>query len=417
MNNFTSRHQRQAGQTAVIVALIFVVLIAFAGLAIDGGHVYLVNRRAQNATDVAALAAAGQLANAGSFLSGPPTSFSDPALKAAHDLAYANGFPTNFDGACTTSNGTSLTASWYAGGSCGSTTYDTRVTVNSPPQGQMSRACQTAPYNCLQVVISQKIQNYLMGVLGVPITYSTTTAVAYAQPPQNSYNVPPPTALNLYEPGAGCSGTQCFNTGAAPSRTKLSCVGGNCPTFWSRPGTRPVIAGIDGRANNGPNSTAVQSNGAMLIQDVTTFCDPYGGLTCNSGSAVGSQGFAIQGSSPLFCTGFSAGSANGYTSCAPGSQTGLSSVAANETAYSSRGWSPVVNVSGTDCGSLVLNGGPVRPSNSACNPPASEQYTIMPGRYSSIVINHGKYDFEAGLYDIYRHRASEPDQSRPGDQC
>ncbi len=83
------RRRRQAGQTAVIVALTFVVLIAFAGLAIDGGHVYLVNRRAQNATDVAALAAAKQLANAATFLTGPPTSFNDPAVKAAHDLAQS----------------------------------------------------------------------------------------------------------------------------------------------------------------------------------------------------------------------------------------------------------------------------------------------------------------------------------------
>ena len=68
------RRKRQAGQTAVVVALTFVVLIAFAGLAIDGGHVYLVNRRAQNATDTAALAAAKQLANASSFLTSPPSS-------------------------------------------------------------------------------------------------------------------------------------------------------------------------------------------------------------------------------------------------------------------------------------------------------------------------------------------------------
>lgn len=394
------RRRRQAGQTAVIVAMTFVVLIAFAGLAIDGGHVYLVNRRAQNATDAAALAAAKQLANANTFLSGPPAAFNDPAVKAAHDLAYANGFPTNFDGACATSNGTSFTASWYANGSCGSTTFDTRVTVNSPPTAPMSRACQAAPYNCLQVVISQKIQNYLMGVLGVPITYSTTSAVAYAQPPQNSYAVPPPTALYLYEPGVGCTGTQCFNPGAAPSRTKLSCAGGNCPTFWSRPGTRPVIAGIDGRANNSSDTAAVQSNGAMLIQDLTTFCDPYGGLSCPSGSAVGSQGFAIASGSPLFCTGFSSGSANGGTGCGAGAQTGLSTVAGNETVYSPRGWTPTFNFTGSGCGSLVLNGGPVRPSNPLCNGTAAEPYTILPGAYSYIVINHGKYDFEAGAYEI-----------------
>jgi len=56
-----------------------------------------------------------------------------------------------------------------------------------------------------------------MGVLGVPVTYSTTSAVAYAQPPQNAYNVPPPTALYLYEPVWNCTGPQCFDAGAHPA--------------------------------------------------------------------------------------------------------------------------------------------------------------------------------------------------------
>jgi len=403
MNKQSFRYHRrrfESGQTAVIVALMFVVLIAFAGLAIDGGHVYLINRRAQNATDAAALAAAKQLANAGTFLSGPPSTFTDPAVKAAHDLAFANGFPTLFDGACTSGNGTTFTSSWYAGGACGSTTFDTRVTVNSPPLGALSRACTAAPFNCFEVVITQKIQNYLMGVLGVPVTYSTTSAVAYAQPPQNAYPVPPPTALYIYEPGTNCAGSQCFDPTRAPSRTQLSCAGGNCPTLWSRPGTHPTIAGIDGLAANIPDTVAAQSNGAMLIQDPTSFCDPFGGRSCNGNSAVGNMGFSIAPNSPLFCSGFASGSPNGYAGCGAGQQTGLSTVTGNETAFSPRGWTATFNFTGPDCGSLVLNGGPVRPSNSACNCTTAEPYTILPGRYSYIVINHGKYDFEAGAYDI-----------------
>lgn len=394
------RRRLESGQTAVIVALMFVVLIAFAGLAIDGGHVYLINRRAQNATDAAALAAAKQLASAGTFLGGPPSTYSDPAVKAAHDLAFANGFPTTFDGACTSGNGASFTASWYAGGGCGSTTFDTRITVNSPPVGNLSRACQAAKYNCIQVVISTKIQNYLMGVLGVPVTYSTTSAVAYAQPPQNSYAVPPPTALYLYEPGTNCTGSQCFDPTRAPSHSLLSCAGGNCPTFWSNPGTHPLIAGIDGQASNIPDVIAAQSNGAMVIQDSTTFCDPFGGRTCSSGNAVGTLGFSIAPGSGLYCSGFSSGSPNVYTGCGAGTQTGLSTVAGNEAGFSPRGWTSTFNFTGPDCGTLVLNGGPVRPSNSACNGTTAEPYTILAGRYSYIVINHGKYDFEAGVYDI-----------------
>ncbi len=50
------------GQTLVWVALAMVVLLAFVGLAIDGGAVYAERRRMQNAADAGALAgAAGKM--------------------------------------------------------------------------------------------------------------------------------------------------------------------------------------------------------------------------------------------------------------------------------------------------------------------------------------------------------------------
>ncbi|HEX2906004.1 MAG TPA: Tad domain-containing protein [Phototrophicaceae bacterium] len=48
----------EAGQAIVLIALIMLALIAFLGLAIDGGGLFLLWRQAQNATDSAALAAA-----------------------------------------------------------------------------------------------------------------------------------------------------------------------------------------------------------------------------------------------------------------------------------------------------------------------------------------------------------------------
>lgn len=52
---------KESGQTAVLVALAVVALLAFAGLAIDGGAVYLQRRQMQNAADAAALAGTRQL--------------------------------------------------------------------------------------------------------------------------------------------------------------------------------------------------------------------------------------------------------------------------------------------------------------------------------------------------------------------
>ena len=57
------KHQpeQENGQAIVILALVMVVLLAFAALAIDGGNAYVERRRAQNAADAAALAGAREL--------------------------------------------------------------------------------------------------------------------------------------------------------------------------------------------------------------------------------------------------------------------------------------------------------------------------------------------------------------------
>ena len=51
----------ERGQAIVILALAMIVLLLFAGLAIDGGNAYVERRRSQNAADAAALAGARQL--------------------------------------------------------------------------------------------------------------------------------------------------------------------------------------------------------------------------------------------------------------------------------------------------------------------------------------------------------------------
>lgn len=51
----------ERGQAIVILALVMIVLLAFAALAIDGGNAYVERRRSQNAADAAALAGARQI--------------------------------------------------------------------------------------------------------------------------------------------------------------------------------------------------------------------------------------------------------------------------------------------------------------------------------------------------------------------
>jgi len=49
---------KQRGAVAIITGLAMVVLVGFAGLALDGGRLYLTKTELQNAADACALAAA-----------------------------------------------------------------------------------------------------------------------------------------------------------------------------------------------------------------------------------------------------------------------------------------------------------------------------------------------------------------------
>jgi Flp pilus assembly protein TadG len=58
-------HADEGGQTVVLVALLFVVLLGFVGLAIDGGRFYAERRFLQNAVDAAALGCTQKLVSGG----------------------------------------------------------------------------------------------------------------------------------------------------------------------------------------------------------------------------------------------------------------------------------------------------------------------------------------------------------------
>lgn len=61
LQNVPSRHQRERGVVAIIVALSLAVLVGFAGIVLDLGHLFVNKTELQNAADACALAAANQL--------------------------------------------------------------------------------------------------------------------------------------------------------------------------------------------------------------------------------------------------------------------------------------------------------------------------------------------------------------------
>ena len=424
MTGPSRRHRASRGQALPILAVLIVVLTGVAGLAIDGGHDYLVRRQMQLAADTAALAGAKQLAITGAQLFSPPKT-GDTSILAAHDFAQQNGFATIYGTACDQATNAGFTTTWFdAAVACSATTgFHTSVTVNSPPkliagQGALPTSCaSTFIFNCIQVVINRVVPHFFLSALGQPTATTTVVSTGYAQPSASAYTGPALTAVYLYEPSGGAcnsSAQQCFATGKSPARTQLSCStnvssNNNCPTFWAVNGTQPLIAGFDGtKTKPQQDFTALEAVGDMVIQDNTTICDPYNGATCKNGTTTGSKGFAIN-TGKLYCANFGGGaSANGLTNCTTGGQGGLKNINANETTYASYSWTPDISTSLPTCGALVLNGLTVAQSftvqpggsgSSSCTNTA-EPYTVQPGIYQYIVVNHGTYDFESGVFDI-----------------
>jgi Flp pilus assembly protein TadG len=409
------------GQAMVIFALIFVVLVGFAGLSLDATHLYLVQHTAQKAVDAAALAAGKRLA--GATQQSPVPNSNDLAAIAAHDFVAGDGFITTRNASCdgTTTSGsiTRFTTWWYdtAGVTCGATSgFNTAVSIVVPPY-TLTPHCQTTPYNCMQVIVQSRVQNYLMGSLGIPTSMVQASATVYAQPTGTTFDYPYPAAVYLYEPPvaliASCPvGQQCFDRTKVPARSLLSCstAGSNCPTYWARPEASNLIVGVDGTTLNPPSDVvALESNGDMLLQGSNgdAFCDPYGvGVAgCRQSRAIGTNGYAIAPGAMAYCSNPGGAGTRLPTVCTPAGPGGtpITALYGNETVFSSHTWTPRVDTSGLlTCGTLLLNGGPVASSLSlaTCAPPASEPYTVMPGKYDWIVVNHGSYSFEPGIYDI-----------------
>ncbi|HEY4844900.1 MAG TPA: pilus assembly protein TadG-related protein [Candidatus Dormibacteraeota bacterium] len=421
--NLMDHPERRRGQAMVIFALIFVVLVGFAGLSLDATHLYLVQHTAQKAADAAALAAGKRLA--GATQQSPVPNSNDLAAVAAHDFAGADGFITTRNVACdttvTSGSVTRFTTWWYdtAGVACGSSSgFNTAVGIAVPPFAPLTPHCQTSPYNCMQVMIQSKVQNFLIGTLGIPTTNVAASATVYAQPTGTTYDYPFPVAIYLYEPAVATialcpPGQQCFDRTKVPARSLLSCstAGSNCPTYWARPEASSLIVGVDGTTLNPPQDVvALESNGDMVMQGSIgdEYCDPYGvGVTgCTLGRAIG-KGYAIAPGAIPYCATSGGAGTRLPTPCsaAPASPGGTATtpVYANETTFASHIWTPRVDTSGLlTCGTLLLNGGTVASSlsTSTCAPPAAEPYTVMPGKYDWIVVNHGSYSFEPGIYDI-----------------
>ncbi len=85
-----NHYLRSRGQTVVLVAFSLIVVLLFAGLAIDGSNAYQQRRRMQNAADAGALAGARQLA----VSTNRDSTDNNSVLSAVNTYATSNGAPS-----------------------------------------------------------------------------------------------------------------------------------------------------------------------------------------------------------------------------------------------------------------------------------------------------------------------------------
>ena len=141
------KRKSEAGQALVFAALALVVLIGFAGLAIDMGALRYQKRLQQTAADGAAIAGATNLSFGG-------------VTSGAQSAATANGFTDNSGGTTCTNNP----------GTVGCVT----VTVNNPPLS----GPHTSDSKYVEVLVTAVQPTYFMRVLGTNTETITARAVA-----------------------------------------------------------------------------------------------------------------------------------------------------------------------------------------------------------------------------------------------
>lgn len=474
-----------------LFAVMLLLLLAFVGLALDTGNLFLNQRGQQSAGDFAALSGATTLTS--QLWSAPPAACSHTVTEAL-DAAALDGMRTAASTMASGCSGAPVGSRCYGPaespgvqldevfydwplqspvGSCPNLTsgWTYRVEVAVPPLNvaNVSTDCLTAQWNCVEVIVQKRVRNYFEGIFGIPISMVRTDSWAYAEPSITNIantSMPPATALMVSEPHSpgGFEGNANYPPNQFPSCAQILSgrasdvpygLGSAGNTFTRRPALyscqQLAILGVDSQnlnyapfcttavpascAGPGVDQYAVRSYGDVLLGSNLIVCDPFGRKQCPTNQlpspdgnpptpsyTVGAQGFVLDagvGGPPrrpvLYCRGYDPPQGappypctNPFPRNPPNNDglnlmqgNGVGAPASNHQAWPVVGHPSVVGL--PNCGALVLNGGTV--PRSACtradpNNTANPNWTISPGSYQYIVINHGTYTFDPGVYDI-----------------
>jgi Flp pilus assembly protein TadG len=251
------KRKSESGQALVFAALALVVLIGFAGLAIDMGVLRYQKRLQQSAADAAALAGASNLAST----SGGVTS-------GAQNASAANGF---------TDNGGGQTSACSASGATVGTVC---VQINNPPLS----GPHTSNTNYVEALVAVVQPTYFMKIFGTSSEVITARAVAT--------NLSGGTGGGcLYTLGPPSSAIEGVNINGSAELNATSCGiidNGDFNTKGNKLIVNAATFGVAGDANkSGPGGTVTCSDQAQA--DCPTYGTPASGdpLASLTAPAVG----------------------------------------------------------------------------------------------------------------------------------
>lgn len=153
------KHNPESGQAIVLMAFLMIVLLAFLGLAVDGGGLYFLWRSEQNAVDAAVLAASYARCT-GNYDLLTASELHDKVVAAGLASAEENGF---------THNGT-----------------NTLVTINHPPTDGIG----AGDTDFTEVIIQSDKPSYFIHLVYPQPLVVTNSAVGMCEPPFDGSSVP-----------------------------------------------------------------------------------------------------------------------------------------------------------------------------------------------------------------------------------
>jgi hypothetical protein len=163
------RSRSERGQVLVIVALVFVGLVALAGLAIDGGNLFVQRRQAQNASDAATLAGTRLVAKAIQTCDSVDTSAVDDEIdRTINDYAEKNGISDT--------NG-------VAGDEVNDNVIGYYVSNDGTDLGQVGEVGDLPLGTCgVRVAVSDRDKTFFMPLIGIKEIPSSAQAMALTGP-------------------------------------------------------------------------------------------------------------------------------------------------------------------------------------------------------------------------------------------